>query len=169
MKKVRLAIAGAAGMIPAVGLMMPSAANAMPHSAKIAKTVSLRHSVMPAAACTGNDVINAHTQNFHIHVYHQPSTHCVGGINASLTNDCATGFVLRTRAYSISQYGIKNQYINTTTGGQTHNCQILSPPGSIQYYQGIHQIRPAKEQICEAIVFASNHSKIYRGPICVSF
>ncbi len=102
-------------------------------------------------------------------MYHQPSTHCVGGINASLTNDCATGFVLRTRAYSISQYGIKNQYINTTTGGQTHNCQILSPPGSIQYYQGIHQIRPAKEQICEAIVFASNHSKVYRGPICVSF
>jgi hypothetical protein len=42
MKKVRLAVAGAAGMIPAVGLMMPSAANAMPHSAKIAKTISLR-------------------------------------------------------------------------------------------------------------------------------
>jgi hypothetical protein len=170
-KKVRLAAAGAVGMVPAVGLMMmPSAAGAAAFSQKPAKTVSLQYSKVPDAGCAGHDAIHAHTQNFYISVWHTPSTHCVGGVSASMRHFCNTGFVLRTRAYSASQYGTKTEYINTTVGGHMRSCGVLnSTVGSTSFYQGIHQVRPTKEQVCEAIVFASNHNKVYRGPVCVSF
>jgi hypothetical protein len=170
-KKVRLVAVGAVGLTPALGLMMmPSAAAAPTHTPKrTAKAVSLEHgNMLPAAGCIGRFASKAHSRNFHISLFHTPSTQCVGGVSAYLSKDCDTGFVLRTRAYSTSTKGTRTEWLNTTVGGHFRSCRITSPTGSIVYYQGIHQVRRALEQVCEAVVFASNHDKVWRGPVCIS-
>jgi hypothetical protein len=167
MKKVRYAI-GAAGIAPALGLMLPSAAGAatqVPAQPATAPAVPPGHGKMvrAAAACTGRSVIHDHTGNFYISVWHTSSTACVGGVNASLRNNSQIGLVLRTRAYSYNGTE-KTRWLSSLTGGA-----ILNIPKKIIFYQGIHQVRPRPEQICEAIVHASEHAKVYAGPLCVSF
>jgi len=172
MKKVRLAVLGAVGMTPALGLtVIPSATAAAADQApnRPAKTVSLEHPAAAAVACIGHDATRAHSGNFHISVYHTPSTSCVGGVSASLLSSCTTGLLLRTRAYSISKYGTKTRYFDALVGGHITGCKIASPQGSIEFYQGIHQTRAPKEQVCDAIVFASKTDRVWRGPVCVSF
>jgi hypothetical protein len=164
MKKVRYGL-GVVGIAPVLGLMTPAAA-AVTHPAKsVTKTVSLGHSgaALPAVTCTGHDGINAHAGNLHITVYHTPSTHCVGGVAASLRNTILPGLVLRTRAYSINP-GYKFRWLSSYAGGN-----INAGDSSVSYYQGIHQIRTAPEQVCDAVVYSSNVNKTYAGPVCVSF
>jgi hypothetical protein len=163
MKKVRYA-AGAAGIIPTVGLMLPSAAMAATQAAP-ATVASAGNAkvVRAAAACTGRSVIHDHTGNFYIEVWHTSSTACVGGVNASLRNTSRTGLVLRTRAYSYSG-NRKAQWLSSIAGGT-----IAPRAKEITYYQGIHQVRPHPEQVCAAIVYASDHNRLYAGPLCVSF
>jgi hypothetical protein len=165
MKKVRYAV-GAVGVAPALVFLLPSAASAAtPTPKKPVKTVSLEHSktVRPADGCTGHDAIRSHAGDLHIAVFHTSLTACVGGVSASLKNTTRTGLLLRTRAYSFSG-GVKTQYINSYAGGAINHLD-----DSIDYYQGIHQIRPRHEQVCDAIVYASNKNRLYAGPICVSF
>lgn len=166
MKKVRYAI-GAAGIAPTLGLMMPGAAVMAHVTAKPAKFVSLDHSktVRPADACTGHDAIRRHASGLYIAVFHTPSTACIGGVSASLKNTTRTGLELRTRAYSISSLNhVKTRYVNSYIGGAINHLD-----DSIDYYQGIHQIRRRPEQVCAAIVYASHEASLYAGPICVSF
>jgi hypothetical protein len=170
-KKVRLVTAGAAGMmLPVAGPLIPAAhAATAAVGAKQVKTVLAPHGAAPDVACAGHLSLHGHSRNFSFSVFHTPSTHCVGGVAAYL-RECATGFVLRTRAYSTSRNGTKTRYMNSFVGGNSQSCGILNDgPGYYSFYQGIHQVRPAREQVCEAIVFASNHTKVYRGPVCVSF
>lgn len=164
MKKVRYAL-GAVGIAPALGLVLPGTAVAASHTPKkTVKTVSLEHSgtVRPDVSCVGHTAAKANSRNFHITVWHTGSTGCVGGVNASLANSYMTGLVLRTRAYSING-GKKTKWLSRYIGG------IIYDNDSISYYQGIHQIRPPSEQVCAAIVYSSNHARIYRGPKCVSW
>lgn len=149
MKKVRYA-AGAAAFAPVLGLLTPGAATA----------------VTPATPCTGHDALRSHKANFYIAIWHTPSTHCVGGAAASLMNVPSShqkGLLLRTRAYSFSGT-TKTRWFSNSVGG---NINVL-PPG-VSFYQGIHQIRPHREQVCEAIVLAAATSQVFAGPLCVSF
>jgi hypothetical protein len=173
-KKVRLVTAGAVGMmLPVAGPLIPAAyaatAAAGAKQVKQVKTVLAPHSTAPDVACAGHLGLHANSRDFNFSVFHTPSTHCVGGVSARL-NECLTGFVLRTRAYSTSRNGTKTRYMNSFVGGHSQSCGILNDgPGYYTFYQGIHQIRPAKEQVCEALVFANNLNKVFRGPVCVSF
>jgi hypothetical protein len=170
-KKVRLVTAGVAGMmLPVAGPLIPAAhAATAAAGAKQVKTVLAPHSTAPDVACAGHLGIPAHSRDFSFSVFHTPSTHCVGGV-AAVLSQCLTGFVLRTRAYSISRNGTKTRYMNSFVGGNSQSCGILNDgPGYYTFYQGIHQIRPAREQVCEALVFANNLNRVFRGPVCVSF
>jgi hypothetical protein len=169
MKKVRYAL-GAIGVTPVLGLVLPGTAVAASHAPKkAATTVSLEHGkiVRPDATCTGHTAADGASRNFHFEVWHTGSTGCVGGVNASLTNTAASGLVLRTRAYSINSLGIKTNWLSDYTGGTMFCTDGTSC--SIAYYQGIHQIRANREQVCEAIVYADDLTRVLRGPKCVSF
>ena len=171
MKKVRLVTAGAVGMmLPVAGPLIPAAhAAAAAAGAPQLHTPLAPHSTPPVAASAGHLGLHGNSRDFNFSVFHTPSTHCVGGVSARL-NECLTGFVLRTRAYSTSRNGTKTRYMNSFVGGHSQSCGILNDgPGYYTFYQGIHQIRPAKEQVCEALVFANNLNKVFRGPVCVSF
>jgi len=174
MKTVRLAL-GLVGAAPVIGLVMPAAtatAAPAPVPKNPAKTASMAHGqsaqspASTSAACAGHKSLTVHSNGFQYTVYHTPSTGCVGGVAASLAG-ASSGRVLRTRAYSYSSYGAKTKYFSAYKGG-TIGCDDQGLNCSIAYYQGIHQIRPPKEQICEAIV-SGNHNKVYKGPKCVSW
>jgi hypothetical protein len=170
MKKVRYVL-GAVGIAPALGLMLPGTAVAASHTPKkTVKTVSLEHSsaVSPDTGCGGHTAAKGKSGNFNFSVWHTASTKCVGGVNAWLANDAASGLVLRTRAYSISSLGTKTKWLSKYTGGSLA-CRNDGEDCSIIYYQGIHQVRANPEQVCEAIVYADDHTRVLRGPECVSF
>jgi hypothetical protein len=170
-KKVRLA-AGVVGMTPALGMMMTASAAAAPaHTPKTTtKSVSLwHHNVAAAGGCIGHAASKAHSGNFHMSLFHSPNTGCIGGVIGSVKNDCSVGLVLRTRAYSISKHGRMTRWLNSTVRGQMHSCgPFNSPHPGTSYYQGIHQLRPGIQQVCDAIVFASNHDKTLLGPVCIT-
>ena len=167
-KRVRYAV-GAAGIVPAMGLVLPGAAMAAtqaPVQAAPARAMASSGNVKvvrAAAACAGRYAIHDHAGNFYIEVWHTPSTACVGGVNASLRNTSRSGLVLRTRAYSYSGTR-KARWLSSYAGGT-----IAPRAKEITYYQGIHQVRVHPEQVCAAIVYASDHNKTYAGPLCVSF
>ena len=127
MKKVRLVTAGVAGMmLPVAGPLIPAAhAAATAAGAKHVKTVLAPHSTAPDVACAGHLGAYARSRDFSFSVFHTPSTHCVGGV-AAVLNQCLTGFVLRTRAYSISRNGTKTRYMNSFVGGNSQSCGILN-------------------------------------------
>jgi hypothetical protein len=164
MKKVRYA-AGAVGFAPILGLLAPGAAAAegTAHAVTVPSGQGKAVRVTPATPCTGHDASRTHTGNFYIAVWHTPSTHCVGGVDASLKGSQRSGLRLRTRAYSFSG-ATKTRWFSNSVGG---NINVLPP--TISFYQGIHQIRPHREQVCEAIVYASPRANVFEGPLCVSF
>jgi hypothetical protein len=146
-KTARLVTAGAIGMmLPVAGPLIPAARAATTAAgAKQVKTVLAPHSTAPDAACAGHLGLHANSRDSNFSVFHTPSTHCVGGV-AAILNECLTGFVLRIRAYSTSRNGTKTRYMNSFVGGHSQSCGILNDgPGYYPVYQGIHQIRPAKE------------------------
>jgi hypothetical protein len=146
-KTARLVTAGAIGMmLPVAGPLIPAARAATTAAgAKQVKTVLAPHSTAPDAACAGHLGLHANSRDSNFSVFHTPSTHCVGGV-AAILNECLTGFVLRIRAYSTSRNGTKTRYMNSFVGGNSQSCGILNDgPGYYPVYQGIHQIRPAKE------------------------
>ena len=147
MKTARLVTAGAIGMmLPVAGPLIPAARAATTAAgAKQVKTVLAPHSTAPDSACAGHLGLHANSRDSNFSVFHTPSTHCVGGV-AAILNECLTGFVLRIRAYSTSRNGTKTRYMNSFVGGNSQSCGILNDgPGYYPVYQGIHQIRPAKE------------------------
>jgi hypothetical protein len=94
----------------------------------------------------------------------------VGGVSAVMSDFCNIGFVMRTRAYSTSRNGTRTKWMSSYARGNETSCSPLGDEvGHTNFWQGIHQVRPAKEQVCAAIVFASNHTKVLRGPVCFSF
>jgi len=171
MKKVRYALGAVGAATPVLGLMVPAtAATAASASHKLAKAASLAHrnssqSASASAGCRGNTSIRATATNFHYSLWIDSLTGCVGGVSAYESGSGLPSVQLRTRAYSISAEGGHLRWFSNYIGGQTHK---FTPP-YVTFYQGIHQIRPHHEEICEAVVQTDNHAVVYRGPKCVSW
>jgi hypothetical protein len=165
-KKVRYAF-GVAGFVPVLGLMTAGPSPAASHDARSpSKTVSLEaaQAVVPDAPCTGHTPTREHAGNFYFTVYRTPASHCIGGVSASVFGTIAPGLLLRTRIYSPSPNG-SFRWFHHTTGGHI-NGEGYEISG---YYQGIHEIRQAKQQMCEAIVSHSSSGKVLYGPVCLHF
>ena len=123
-KKVRFAL-GAAGVTPILGMMMPAvpAAAATPaSSAKTAgKAVSLRHTGVPAAGCTGHNqtptVFNSNnTLNmFYFYTINGASGACIGTVKYHI--DPGDGSSARIRIYAWSRsHHAHNRVFSKVTG-----------------------------------------------------
>jgi len=160
MKRVRLAL-GAAGVAPALGLMVPATAAAVAHTpAGTAKTVSLAHSMMQMkAACRGNTATGDIGELWDIMVFHRPSTGCIGGMSGAYVDELS-GLEMRTRAYVISGGTATRVFSNYITGH--------IGPGTT-FYQGIHTVYGGPtQQVCGALVSEAHHA-VLSGPLCVEF
>jgi hypothetical protein len=163
MKKVRYAL-GAAGAIPAIGLMAPAttaAANTPAHKTT-AKTVSLRHtSATPAASgCTGNTEAKASNISITLkfwHTYH-PSfgTSCIGTVETSFFAGL-TGSSDRVRIYAHS------------LGGKKHLAYSHLEPARTDthfFAVGVHKsFGYPPIQVCTAAV---SFDTVRQGPLCKS-
>lgn len=174
MKKVRHLI-GTVGAAPVLGLMMPvaaGAATAPKASSGTAKAVrsaaSSPASPSPDAGCTGHVSTGAHSGNFSVTVFHTPQTNCVGGVQGFIPDSNTRGLLMRTRAYSESPDGTWRRWFSGHVKGTIH-CDISGRCSYISWYQGIHQVRQPREQVCVAIVHASTDQKIAHGPVCITF
>jgi len=153
MKKVRYAL-GAAGVVPALGLLIP-AANATPvvtHNPRSgAKTVSLAHTNIPLVNCGHNHTKYARKGIFDGGIGYS-GTLCVHSQWAELSK-FQTGLTERVRFYS------REGYLERTTwqaGKDIDNQYTLfsSLPNSYAH------------MVCEALVANGNHNDVKYGPVC---
>lgn len=169
MKKVNLAL-GAAGIAPALGLMMPAAAVAATHApASTAKAVTQARGKVArvhdaAAGCIGRDTTRKTSHSSTIWVYHTPSNGCLGGVSGR-TNGGA-GLSMRTRAYTMSiNGGDKTMVYHAYHDGRTVGN------GDVSFYQPIHKVFGGySQEVCMAIVHASpDHTVVSDKILCTTF
>jgi hypothetical protein len=151
MKKVRCAIA-AAGMAPALGLIMPAANAATlsthaPKAAKPAKTVSNA----PLVSCGSKQITGGIKSPLQGYIYH--SGLCVNTQVAELFK-IQTGLTERVRYYSGSGYREASYYL----GGTLHKSEgLTSWKSAFNNYAAT---------VCEALVANGNHNDVEYGPVC---
>jgi hypothetical protein len=153
-KKVRYAI-GAAGIAPALGLMLPIA-NAAPAAAhtprKAPKTVSLQH-IGTATKCTGtfSRSIHASTPGFYA------SLAVAGNCMLSVTGHMHLStspwplHIMTTRVYN---HGVK------VFSGHTNS---LYDSGNISFAQ---HLGVRGHRACETVALAKSPHKVLFGPVC---
>jgi hypothetical protein len=157
-KKVRFAI-GAAGLAPAIGLLMP-AANAAATTAhtpkKAVKKVSVQHingRVRPDACGTEHHV-SVQGRLRELVDYSTGGGGCINSVHGILSLD-RTGLEMRTRVYTVAGGSrVFQNYVhgNAFFTGTSFNTAV-NKHGS---------------QVCIALVQSTHHSKVNFGPVCVS-
>jgi hypothetical protein len=154
MKKVRYAI-GAAGVAPALGLMIPAAnaATTVTHAPKQAtKTVSLAHGTIPLLTCHATHskhALSAHA-NLDGTIWWSGAL-CVHEQQAFLYKH-QTGLTERVRYYS---GGGALEY----TGWQAGHLGFTST--SFSSHPSIYA-----HEVCQALVLNTNHNTVKYGPVC---
>lgn len=170
MKKVRLML-GAAGITPALGLMLPNApmlASGHPHEVPARGASGAGKTVRMAgdSGCIGKDTIRKSSVHgfYTVWIYHTPSTACIGGVAGRLSSD-PKSVSLRTRTYSTSAHGKKTQV------GGTRYVKGSPNNGALSFYQAIHTIYygGVTHEACAAVVEKNHKSKVVDAPLCASF
>jgi hypothetical protein len=154
MKKVHYVLA-AAGMAPALGLMMPAAnaATGPAHTPKDAatgkpvKTVS----TSPLVACGSRQITGGYASPLQAFIYH--SGLCINTQVAELFR-IQTGLTERVRYYSGGGYREASYY----RGGTIHRSEGLTSFRSV--------FDNYATNVCEALVANSNHNNVKYGPVC---
>jgi hypothetical protein len=154
MKKVRYAVA-AAGMAPAIGLMMP-AANAVAASAHANKDAATDTSAKtvsnaPLVSCGSRQITGGYASPLQGFIYH--SGQCINTQVAELFK-IQTGLTERVRYYSGGGYREDQFFL----AGTIHKSEgLTSWKSAFQNYA---------HQVCEALVGNSNHNDVKYGPVC---
>lgn len=154
MKKVRYVVV-AAGIAPAIGLMMP-AANAVTgpaHGKKDASTGGSAKTVSqaPLVTCGSKQITGGYSSPLQGFIYH--SGQCINTQVAELFK-IQTGLTERVRYYSGGGYREDQFFL----GGTLHKSEgLTSWKSAFQNYA---------HQVCEALVANSNHNDVKYGPVC---
>jgi hypothetical protein len=156
MKKVRYVI-GAAGVAPALGLMIPAAnaATAVTHAPKNpAKTVSFDHGNIPDIKCGSNKIAGVFSANGHFHgAFNYSGANCIHSQWASL-NFSKTGLTERTRFYSG----------NGTLERTTYQAGRIFHSPTYTFWSSVPNLNAHK--VCQALVLNGNHNTVKYGPLC---
>jgi hypothetical protein len=153
MKKVRYAL-GAAGMVPALGLLTPAAnaTVAATHSPRDgAKTVSLHHTNTPLVSCGHNHTKHARAGALDGGIGYS-GTLCVHSEWAELSK-FQTGLTERVRFYSGGGY----KELTTWQAGHDIDNQFT-------FFSSVPNVYA--HMVCEALVANGNHNDVKYGPIC---
>ena len=162
-KKVRYAL-GAAGAVPALGMMMPAAAAATAHAPKTtAKTVSLQHSSAAASGCTGTIEAHASMHSVHLEFWHTDNptygTTCIGTVKTVFSRPLYSHSYDRVRIYA--------HYLN----GTKYRAYSRHIPGSgfgvYRFSLGVHRsFGYLPVQVCTAGI--DSFGRAVMGPLCKS-
>ena len=156
MKKVRYAI-GAAGVAPALGLMIPAAnaATTVAHAPKNpAKTVSFEHGNKPDVKCGSNKIQGVFSANGRFHgAVNFSGVNCIHAQWASL-NFAKTGLTERTRFYSG----------NGTLERTTYQAGRIFHSPTYTFWSSVPNLNALR--VCQALVLNSNHNTVKYGPLC---
>lgn len=153
MKKVRYAV-GAVGLLPAAGLLAPTATAASTQpSATTGKSVRLLHRVTVAAPCNAR---NAHSSSHFIRGYisYSRDNGCIGFVEGHFYHSADSQTELRVRFYAGGVQVGPTRYVH----GTIHRSHTSVTYKSSPFVKSI-------QQACEAIVFSSTHGQI-TGAVC---
>ena len=161
MKKVRLA-AGAVGLAPLIGMMMPSAAVASPQRASggaalKTKTLALHplKSAVPAAGCTGGNFVSKYDSHAGIRLWFWFTTYdtgstCIGTVEGST----------QAPAYGSLRWRVRIWHGNTLEYSHVQNSSNPLP------IVGVHRAFPDVVGVCSAWLWKGT-TTIAEGPNCI--